>query len=82
MKLKKDDRKMKTPIDVKIDGRTVKYLEGSYHAKTGKAFGWGCTESQIGTFKDGVPHGICKNLFDLGSDLMVLLCSDYVWCIL
>ena len=52
------------PIQVRINGKQEKYLEGTYHAKTGKAYGWGSTENYIGTFKDGVPHGICKNYFD------------------
>ena len=52
------------PIQVVIDGKKEKYLEGTYHVKTGKAYGWGSTENHIGTFKDGVPHGICKNYFD------------------
>ena len=70
--------KGRLPINVKINGTQEKYLEGTYHAKTKKAYGWGSTESYIGTFKDGVPHGICKNYFDYESNLIEILYSVYV----
>ena len=74
MKLKVGDSRS-TPISVNINGKQEKLLEGTYHAKTGKAFGWGSTENHKGTFKNGVPHGICKNYLD--SNLIEILFSDY-----